>query len=197
MRNEIKDILATSIQGCARDMEELVKLEKKEITYDKLKELLSEFRLKVVSSIDSKLTTHLIENAYQVAFIQAIKFQQNRRGEDFSLEDELKNTLVRQELESQGKELSDEKEVIIRDLKEAGARVPGILDDSELPVFKAEWERLKEEGKIAERAIIDVYEDVYPQETKKALDDTKREIECLKKEGQERYIRIHEKLKAI
>lgn len=197
LRNEIKDILATSIQGCARTMEELVKLEKKEITYDKLKELLSEFRLKVVSSIDSKLTTHLIENAYQVAFIQAIKFQQNRRGEDFSLEDELKNTLVRQELESQGKELSDEKEVIIRDLKETGARVPGILDDSELPVFKAEWERLKEEGKIAERTIIDVYEDIYPQETKKALDKTKREIECLKKEGQERYIRIHEKLKAI
>ncbi|WP_410543105.1 hypothetical protein [Wolbachia endosymbiont of Tetranychus urticae] len=197
LRNEIKDILATSIQGCARTMEELVKLEKKEITYDKLKELLSEFRLKVVSSIDFKLTTHLIENAYQVAFIQAIKFQQNRRGEDFSLEDELKNTLVRQELESQGKELSDEKEVIIRDLKEVGARVPGILDDSELPVFKAEWERLKEEGKIAERAIIDVYEDIYPQETKKALDNTKREIECLKKEGQERYIRIHKKLKAI
>ncbi len=197
LRNEIKDILATSIQGCARTMEELVKLEKKEITYDKLKELLSEFRLKVVSSIDFKLTTHLIENAYQVAFIQAIKFQQNRREEDFSLEDELKNTLVRQELESQGKELSDEKEVIIRDLKEAGARVPGILDDSELPVFKAEWERLKEEGKIAGRAIIDVYEDIYPQETKKALDNTKREIERLKKEGQERYIRIHEKLKAI
>ena len=104
---------------------------------------------------------------------------------------------MKQELESQGKELPNEKEMIIKDLREAGAKVPDILEDSELPVFKAEWERFKEEGEIAERAIIDVYEDIYPQETKKALDNTKREIECLKKEGQERYIRIHEKLKAV
>ncbi len=197
LHSEIKNVLATSIQECARTMEELMKLKKKDITHDKLKELLSEFRLKVVSSIDSKLTTHLIENAYQVAFIQAIKFQQNRREEDFLLEDELKNTLVKQKLESQGKELPNEKEMIIKDLRKAGAKVPDILEDSELPVFKAEWERLKEERKISKRAIIDVYEDIYPQETKKALDNTKREIECLKKEGQERYIRIHEKLKAI
>ncbi|WP_264719888.1 hypothetical protein [Wolbachia endosymbiont (group B) of Eucosma cana] len=197
LHSEIKNVLATSIQECARTMEELMKLKKKDITHDKLKELLSEFRLKVVSSIDSKLTTHLIENAYQVAFIQAIKFHQNRREEDFLLEDELKNTLVKQKLESQGKELPNEKEMIIKDLRKAGAKVPDILEDSELPVFKAEWERLKEERKISKRAIIDVYEDIYPQETKKALDNTKREIECLKKEGQERYIRIHEKLKAI
>ncbi|MGL9725843.1 MAG: hypothetical protein ACR5KV_04095 [Wolbachia sp.] len=195
--NEIKDILATSIQEFAKAMEELMKLEKKEITYDKLKELLNEFRLKAVSSIDSKLTTHLIENAYQVAFIQAIKFQQDRRREDFSLKNELKNTLVRRELESQGKELSDEKAVIIRDLKEAGARVPGILDDSELPVFKAEWERLKEEGKITEKIIIDVYRDTYPGKTEEALNNAKKRIEDLKKEGQRRYTRIHEKLKAI
>ncbi|WP_265042048.1 hypothetical protein [Wolbachia endosymbiont (group B) of Melanostoma mellinum] len=197
LHSEIKNVLATSIQECARTMEELMKLEKKEITYDKLKELLNEFRLKVVDSIGHQLTTHLIENAYQVAFIQAIKFHQNRREEDFLLEDELKNTLVKQKLESQGKELPNEKEMIIKDLRKAGAKVPDILEDSELPVFKAEWERLKEERKISKRAIIDVYEDIYPQETKKALDNTKREIECLKKEGQERYIRIHEKLKAI
>lgn len=217
LRNKIKSVLATSIQECARTMEELMKLEKKDITHDKLKELLNEFRLKVVDSIGHQLTTHLIENAYQVAFIQAIKFQQNRRGEDFSLEDELKNTLVKQKLESQGKELPNEKEMIIGDIKklknkealdladeddrlEALGKVGGItrdISDDALPVFKAEWERLKEEGKIAKSTIIDVYKDIYPQETKKALDNTKREIECLKKEGQERYIRIHEKLKAI
>ncbi|WP_265025299.1 V-type ATP synthase subunit I domain-containing protein [Wolbachia endosymbiont (group B) of Pammene fasciana] len=217
LRNKIKSVLATSIQECARTMEELMKLEKKDITHDKLKELLNEFRLKVVDSIGHQLTTHLIENAYQVAFIQAIKFQQNRRGEDFSLEDELKNTLVKQKLESQGKELPNEKEMIIGDIKklknkealdladeddrlEALGKVGGItrdISDDALPVFKAEWERLKEEGKIAKSTIIDVYKDIYPQETKKALDNTKREIECLKKEGQERYIRIHAKLKGI
>ncbi|WP_353276774.1 hypothetical protein [Wolbachia endosymbiont (group B) of Villa cingulata] len=197
LRNEIASVIATSIQECARTMEELMKLEKKDITHDKLKELLSEFRLKVVSSIDSKLTTHLIENAYQVAFIQAIKFQQNRRGEDFSLEDELKNTLVKQKLESQGKELPVEKEIIIKDLKKAGAKVPDILEDSELPVFKAEWERLIQEGKIAKKAIIDVYKDTDPGKTEEALNDAKKRIEDLKKQGQERYTGIHEKLKAI
>ncbi|WP_063630682.1 hypothetical protein [Wolbachia endosymbiont of Laodelphax striatellus] len=217
LHSEIKNVLATSIQECARTMEKLMKLEKKDITHDKLKELLNEFRLKVVDSIGHQLTTHLIENAYQVAFIQAIKFQQNRRGEDFSLEDELKNTLVKQKLESQGKELPNEKEMIIGDIKklknkealdladeddrlEALGKVGGItrdISDDALPVFKAEWERLKEEGKIAKSTIIDVYKDIYPQETKKALDNTKREIECLKKEGQERYIRIHAKLKGM
>ncbi|WP_264374409.1 hypothetical protein [Wolbachia endosymbiont (group A) of Platycheirus albimanus] len=100
LRNEIKDVLATSIQEFAKTMEELIKLEKKEITYDKLKELLNEFKSKVVDSIGPNLTSHLIQSAYQVAFIQAMKFQRDRRGEDFSLEDEIKNSLVRQELES-------------------------------------------------------------------------------------------------
>ncbi|WP_353280300.1 hypothetical protein [Wolbachia endosymbiont (group B) of Silvanus unidentatus] len=197
LRNEIKDILATSIQGCARTMEELVKLEKKEITYDKLKELLSEFRLKVVSSIDSKLTTHLIENAYQVAFIQAIKFQQNRRGKDFALEDELKNTLVKQKLESQGKELPNEKEVIIKDLREAGAKVPDILEDSEFPVFKAKWKQLIKEGKIAERTIIDVYKEKYREETETALNSAKKEIENLRKAGHERYHSVRQELEKM
>ncbi|WP_265022608.1 hypothetical protein [Wolbachia endosymbiont (group B) of Ischnura elegans] len=216
LRNEIGSVIATSIQECARTMEELVNLEKKDITHDKLKELLSKFRLKVVSSIDSKLTTHLIENAYQVALIQAIKFQQNRRGEDFSLEDELKNTLVKQELENQGKELPNEKEVIIKDLKELKIKeslnltdeddrleslmkvgdIDDISDDA-LPVFKAEWERLIQEGKIAKKTIIDVYKDTDPGKTEEALNDAKKRIEDLKKQGQERYTGIHEKLKAI
>ncbi|MFP3026641.1 MAG: hypothetical protein ACEY3L_10500 [Wolbachia sp.] len=197
LHSEIKNVLATSIQECARTMEELVNLEKKDITHDKLKELLSKFRLKVVSSIDSKLTTHLIENAYQVAFIQAIKFQQNRRGEDFSLEDELKNTLVKQKLESQGKELPNEKEMIIKDLREAGAKVPDILEDSEFPVFKAEWERLKEEGKIAKRTIIDVYKEKYREETGTALNSAKKEIENLRKAGHERYHSVRQELEKM
>ncbi|WP_395461182.1 hypothetical protein [Wolbachia endosymbiont (group B) of Ablattaria laevigata] len=197
LHNEIKNVLATSIQEFAKTMEELMKLEKKEITYDQLKELLNEFRLKVVSSIDSKLTTHLIENAYQVAFIQAIKFQQNRRGEDFSLEDELKNTLVKQKLESQGKELPNEKEMIIKDLREAGAKVPDILEDSEFPVFKAEWERLKEEGKIAKRTIIDVYKEKYREETGTALNSAKKEIENLRKAGHERYHSVRQELEKM
>ncbi|WP_264337685.1 coiled-coil domain-containing protein [Wolbachia endosymbiont (group B) of Dolichovespula media] len=197
LHSEIKNVLATSIQECARTMEELMKLKKKDITHDKLKELLSEFRLKVVSSIDSKLTTHLIENAYQVAFIQAIKFQQNRRGEDFSLEDELKNTLVKQKLESQGKELPNEKEMIIKDLREAGAKVPDILEDSEFPVFKAEWERLKEEGKIAKRTIIDVYKEKYHEETGTALNSAKKEIENLRKVGHERYQSVRQELEKM
>jgi hypothetical protein len=116
LRNEIKNVLATSIQEFAKIMEELVKLEKQEITYDKLKELLNELKSKVVDSIGPNLTSHLIQNAYQVAFIQAIKFQRDRRGGDFSLEDEIRNTLVRQELENQGKELTSEKEMIIKNL---------------------------------------------------------------------------------
>uniref|UniRef100_A0AAU7YMK0 Uncharacterized protein n=1 Tax=Wolbachia endosymbiont of Oeneis ivallda TaxID=3171168 RepID=A0AAU7YMK0_9RICK len=196
LHSEIKDVLATSIQEFAKTMEELMKLEKKDITYDKLKELLDEFRLKVVDSIGSKLTTHLIENAYQVAFIQAIKFAQKRK-KDFSLEDALRDMLVKQELESQGKELPNEKEMIIKDLREAGAKVPDILEDSELPVFKAEWERLKEEGKIAERAIIDVYEDINPKKTEEALNNAEKRIKDLKEEGRERYIRVRKKLKEV
>ncbi|WP_264682957.1 MULTISPECIES: hypothetical protein [unclassified Wolbachia] len=196
LHSEIKNVLATSIQECARTMGKLVSPKKKD-THDKLKELLNEFRLKVVDSIGHQLTTHLIENAYQVAFIQAIKFQQNRRGEDFSLEDELKNTLVKQKLESQGKELPNEKEMIIKDLREAGAKVPDILEDSEFPVFKAEWERLKEEGKIAKRTIIDVYEDINPEKTEEALNNAKKGIEDLKKKGEERYTKIHKELKKV
>ncbi|MHC3897437.1 UNVERIFIED_CONTAM: hypothetical protein LBW93_00635 [Wolbachia endosymbiont of Nasonia longicornis] len=213
LRNEIKDVLATSIQEFAKTMEELMKLEKKDITYDKLKELLDEFRLKVVDSIGSKLTTHLIENAYQVAFIQAIKFQQNRRGEDFSLEDELKNTLVKQELENQGKELPNEKEVIIKDLKELKIKESlnltdeddrleslmkvGDISDDALPVFKAEWERFIQEGRITKKTITDVYKGINPGETEKALNNAEKRIKDLKEEGRERYIRVRKKLKEV
>lgn len=174
LRNEINDVLTASIKELAKAMEELMKLEKKDITHDKLKELLNEFRLKVVSSIGSKLTTHLIENAYQVAFIQAIKFQQNRRGKDFSLEDELKNTLVKQKLGSQGKELPSKKEIIIEDLKNVG----------------------KEDKREISR-VVGVFKSTYPKETEKALDDAKKEIRRLRKIGQKRYDEICEKLKEI
>nr|WP_241653972.1 hypothetical protein [Wolbachia endosymbiont of Nilaparvata lugens] len=190
LRNEINDVLTTSIKELAKAMEELMKLEKKDITHDKLKELLNEFRLKVVSSIGSKLTTHLIENAYQVAFIQAIKFAQKRK-KDFSLEDALRDMLVKQELESQGKELPTEREMIIKDLKGL------LLGDDDLLVLKARWKQFIEEDDIDERKVIDIYKGMYPKETEKALDNAKIEIECLEKEGQKRYIRVREKLKEV
>lgn len=196
LRNEIRNVLATSIQEFAKTMEELLKLEKKDITYDKLKELLNGFRLKVVDSIDSKLTSHLIQNAYQVAFIQAIKFAQKRK-EDFSLEDALRDIFVKQELESQGKELPTEKEMILEDLKKAGAKVPDDLDDRGLPMFKAKWKQLIKEGKIAKKTIIGVYRDIHPQATEEALGSVKEEIECLKKIGQTRYDKIRKKLEEM
>jgi len=173
LRNEIKDVLATSIQEFAKTMEELIKLEKKEITYDKLKELLNEFKSKVVDSIGPNLTSHLIQSAYQVAFIQAIKFQRDRRGEDFSLEDEIRNTLVRQELENQGKELPSGKEMIIKDLKELllDDDIMELLDNADdisddvLLVLKARWKQFIEEDDIAERKVIDICKDIYPKET--------------------------------
>ncbi|UPA54951.1 hypothetical protein MWH06_06885 [Wolbachia pipientis] len=205
LRNEIKDVLATSIQEFAKTMEELIKLEKKEITYDKLKELLNEFKSKVVDSIGPNLTSHLIQSAYQVAFIQAIKFQQDRRGEDFSLEDEIRNTLVRQELENQGKELPSEKEMIIKDLKELllGDDIMELLDNADdisddvLLVLKARWKQFIEEDDIAERKVIDICKDIYPKETEEALNNAKERIKDLKKEGEERYVRIHGELKNI
>ncbi|WP_341822109.1 hypothetical protein [Wolbachia endosymbiont (group A) of Ischnus inquisitorius] len=205
LRNEIKDVLATSIQEFAKTLEELIKLEKKEITYDKLKELLNEFKSKVVDSIGPNLTSHLIQSAYQVAFIQAIKFQRDRRGEDFSLEDEIRNTLVRQELENQGKELPSEKEMIIKDLKELllGDDIMELLDNADdisddvLLVLKARWKQFIEEDDIAERKVIDICKDIYPKETEEALNNAKERIKDLKKEGEERYVRIHGELKNI
>ncbi|MBA8758662.1 hypothetical protein HCR18_06655 [Wolbachia pipientis] len=205
LHNEIKNVLATSIQEFAKTMEELIKLEKKEITYDKLKELLNEFKSKVVDSIGPNLTSHLIQSAYQVAFIQAIKFQRDRQEEDFSLEDEIRNTLVRQELENQGKELPSEKEMIIKDLKELllGDDIMELLDNADdisddvLLVLKARWKQFIEEDDIAERKVIDICKDIYPKETEEALNNAKERIKDLKKEGEERYVRIHGELKNI
>ncbi len=196
LRNEIKNVLAISIQEFAKTMEELMKLEGKDITYDKLKELLNEFRLKVVDSVDSKLVNYLIQNAYRVAFIQAIKFAQKRR-EDFSLEDALRDIFVKQELESQGKELPSKKEIIIEDLKNVGIEVPSDSKDYEFSVHEAEWKELKEKGKIVERKAIDIYKNDHPQATEKALDNAKEEIERLRGIGQIRYNNRHKELKEI
>ncbi len=196
LRNEIKNVLAISIQEFAKTMEELMKLEGKDITYDKLKELLNEFRLKVVDSVDSKLVNYLIQNAYRVAFIQAIKFAQKGR-EDFSLEDALRDIFVKQELESQGKELPSKKEIIIEDLKNVGIEVPSDSKDDEFSVHEAEWKELKEKGKIVERKAIDIYKNDHPQATEKALDNAKEEIERLRGIGQIRYNNRHKELKEI
>ncbi|MGL9717852.1 MAG: hypothetical protein ACR5K9_04065 [Wolbachia sp.] len=188
LRNEIRSVLAVSIQEFAKTMEELLKLEKKDITYDKLTELLNEFRLKVVNSIDSKLTSHLIQDAYQVAFIQAIKIAQGRRKKDFSLEERLKETLVEQELKSQGKELPSRKDIIKEDLKNAGVEVS--KKDDEFPADEAEWKLLIEEGKITKRTTIDIYSDKYPQETEEVLPKAKTMIDDLGKMGEKRCRKI-------
>ncbi|GFR20262.1 uncharacterized protein TNCT_526471 [Trichonephila clavata] len=207
LRNEIKNVLAISIQEFAKTMEELMKLEGKDITYDKLKELLNEFRLKVVDSVDPKLTSYLIQDAYRVAFIQAIKFVQKRREkkEDFSLEERLKEVLVEQELRSQGKELPTEKEMIIKDLKELllGDDIMELLDkaddisDNVLLVLKARWKQFIEEDDIAERKVIDICKDRYRKETEEALNNAEITIKGLKKMGEERYGKIHEELEEI
>ncbi|MDR2978570.1 MAG: hypothetical protein LBU56_04165 [Rickettsiales bacterium] len=194
LRNEIRGMLATSIQGFTEAMGELLKLDKKDITYDKLKELLNEFRLKVVNSVDPKLTSHLIQDAYRVAFIQAIKFAQGegkRRG-DFLLEKRLKEVLVEQELKSQGKKLPAEKEMIIKDLE-----ISNNLNDKALPSFKAKWKELIEKGKIAEKKVIDAYKDIYPEETREVLKKADEIIKELKSMGEERYKKICEKLKEV
>ncbi|MDG7053593.1 MAG: hypothetical protein LKM45_07055, partial [Wolbachia endosymbiont of Alcedoecus sp.] len=194
LRNEIRDMLATSIQGFTEAMGELLKLDKKDITYDKLKELLNEFRLKAVNSVDPKLTSHLIQDAYRVAFIQAIKFVQGERKKrgDLILEERLKEVLVEQELKSQGKELPTEKEIIIEDLKKAGEEVPDTLKDSNLPMLRAQWKQLITEGKIAKRTVINVCKDVYPTETKKALNNAEQEIERLREVSREMCKKLEE-----
>ncbi|QOD38816.1 hypothetical protein [Candidatus Wolbachia massiliensis] len=194
LRNEIRSVIATSIQECVKIMEELTKLEKKDITYDKLKELLNGFRLEVVNSIGPGLTSHLIQNAYQVAFIQAIKIAQREREKKggFSLEERLKEVLVEQELKSQGKELPTEKEMIAKDLK-----ISGNLNDEVLPVFRAERKRLIEKGEIAGRTVIDIYKEKHPQAAKETLDNAEKEMKRLKEISQTRYNNICEELRKI
>ncbi|MCM1000838.1 MAG: hypothetical protein KTV72_00640 [Wolbachia endosymbiont of Melophagus ovinus] len=203
LRNEIRSMLATSIQGFTEAMGELLKLDKKDITYDKLKELLNEFRLRAVNSVNPELTSHLIQDAYRVAFIQAIKFAQQRRKEGFSLEERVKEVLVEQELKSQGKELPTEKEIIIKDLKELKKKRAldladeDITSDNGFPVLKAVWKQLIKEGKIAKRTIIDDYRNVYPEETAEALRKAEVMIKELKGMGEKRYEEICEELRKI
>ncbi|MFP3035467.1 MAG: hypothetical protein ACEY3A_00180 [Wolbachia sp.] len=199
LRNKIRSMLAISIQGFTEAMGELLKLDKKDITYDKLKELLNEFRLKVVDSVDPKLTSHLMQNAYRVAFIQAIKIARKRREEKggFVLEERLKEVLVEQELKSQGKELPTEKEIILKDLKKAGEEVPDTLNDDDLPMFKAQWKQLIEKGKIVKRTIIDNYRSAYLQETAEALHKAEVTIKELKSMEEKRYEEICEELRKI
>ncbi|RDD35215.1 hypothetical protein Wcon_00639 [Wolbachia endosymbiont of Cylisticus convexus] len=70
LRSEITNVLKISVQGFTKTMEELMNLEKAGITYNKLKELLTEFKLKVVNSVDSKLISCLIPGE---VFIQPFK----------------------------------------------------------------------------------------------------------------------------
>lgn len=73
--------------------------------------------------------------------------------------------LVKQELESQGKELPTEREMIIKDLKELllGDDIMELLDnaddisDDDLLVLKARWKQFIEEDDIDERKVIDIY----------------------------------------
>ncbi|OWZ25706.1 hypothetical protein [Wolbachia endosymbiont of Wuchereria bancrofti] len=196
LRNEIKEVLETSIQEFARTMEELIKIEKKDITYDKLKELLNGFRLKVVNSVGPKLTSHLIQDAYGVAFIQAIKIAQGEgiRKEGFSLEERLKEVLVKQELKSQGKELSSKKDIIIEDLENAGVEVPKDLKEYEFSVYEAEWKYNKE---VRKRTFIEVSENKYLQETRTALGNAKEEIRYLKEVVLKRYNDICKELEEM
>ncbi|MDR2548367.1 MAG: hypothetical protein LBC34_02625 [Rickettsiales bacterium] len=203
LRNEIRGMLATSIQGFTEAMEELLKLDKKDITYDKLKELLNEFRLKAVNSVDPKLTSHLIQDAYRVAFIQAIKFAQEERKKkgDFSLEERLKEVLVEQELKSQGKKLPAEKEIIIEYIKKLKNKKVGEItsdiSNKEFPILKAVWKQLIKEGKIAKRTIIDDYRNIYPKETVEALRKAEVMIKELKGMEEKRYEEVCEELRKI
>ncbi|NUY39725.1 hypothetical protein GO684_03560 [Wolbachia endosymbiont of Litomosoides brasiliensis] len=194
--NEIKEVLETSIQEFVRTMEELIKLEKKDITYDKLKELLNGFRLEVVNSVGPKLTSRLIQDAYGVAFIQAIKIAQGEgiRKEGFSLEERLKEVLVKQELKSQGKELSSKKDIIIEDLENAGIEVPKDLKEYEFSVYEAVWRYSKE---VRKRTFIEVSENKYLQETKTALGNAKEEIQYLKELVLKRYNDIYKELEEM
>ncbi|QKX01421.1 hypothetical protein GOY13_00295 [Wolbachia endosymbiont of Cruorifilaria tuberocauda] len=188
LHSEIKNVISKSIQEFAKTIEKLVKLKKKDITYDKLKKLLNEFRLEVMDSVDFKLTSHLIQDAYRVAFIQAVKIAQKERekGGGLDIEERLKEVLVEQKLKSQGKELPTEKEIIIKDLKISNNLRSGVL-----PLFRAKWKQRMAGG------IIGVYSEIYPHETEKATSEARNLIEELKEKGERKYQDIKEKLKMI
>ncbi len=85
-----------------------------------------------------------------------------------------------------------EKEIIIEDSKKAGEEVPDTLKDSNLPMLKVQWKQLITEGKIAKRTVINVCKDVYPTETKKALNNAEQEIERLRKVSREMCKKLEE-----
>ncbi len=186
--SEIRNVIAKSVQEFAKNIEKLVKLEKKDITYDKLRKLLNEFRLKVVDSVDFKLTSYLIQDAYKVAFIQAVKIAQREREKrgGLNIEERLKEILVEQELKSQGKELPTEKEMIIKDLK-----ISNNLRNGVLPLFRAKWKQRVAGG------VIGVYSEIYPQETKKAVSKAGNLIAELKEKGERKYHEIKEELEMM
>ncbi|MCV3769337.1 MAG: hypothetical protein K0T53_01215, partial [Wolbachia pipientis] len=186
--SEIKSVITKLIQEFAKFIERLAKLGGKGITYDKLKKLLNEFRLKVVDGVDFKLTSHLIQDAYRVAFIQVVKIAQKereRRG-GMDIEERLKEVLVEQELKSQGKELPTEKEMIMKDL-----RISNNLRSGVLPLFRAKWRQRMAGG------VIGVYNEIYPQEMKKAVSKARSLIEELKNRGKHKYQDIKEKLEIM
>jgi hypothetical protein len=71
------------------------------------------------------------------------------------------------------------------------------ISDDVLLVLKARWKQFIEEDDIAGRKVIDICKDICPKETEEALNNAKERIKDLKKEGEERYARMHGELKNI
>ncbi|WP_339047740.1 hypothetical protein [Candidatus Mesenet endosymbiont of Phosphuga atrata] len=208
LRGEIKKLLETSLKEFTATIGKLIALEKKDITYDKLKELLNEFRLKVVDNIDSKIISYLIEDAYKVAFIQAIKAGKERRKEEFISEDRLKEVLIKQELKNQGEKLPTEKEFIIKELnKLKGKKInANDVDDKiyqilkleyEDLLYKSEYEALPGEERLEKKTNIDIYREYFPQKIDSAISKAEKKIRELKQEGEKRHIETENELKEI
>ncbi|WP_339045440.1 hypothetical protein [Candidatus Mesenet endosymbiont of Agriotes lineatus] len=207
LRSEIKKLLGTSLKELAVTIDKLIALEKKDITYNKLKELLNEFRLKVVDNIDPKIISYLIEDAYKIAFIQATKVGKERRKEGFISEDKLKEVLIRQELKDQGEKLPTEKEFIIKELsKLKGKKInANDVDDKIYQILKLEYEdrlyskheTLSGEGRLIKKTNIDIYREYFPQKIDSAISKAEERIKELKQRGQERYTKVENKLKEM
>lgn len=208
LRSEIKKFLDTSLEEFTATIGKLIALEKKDITYNKLKELLNEFRLKVLDSIDPRIIGSLIEDAYKVAFIQAIKVGKERRKEEFISEDKLKEVLVRQELKDQGEKLPTEKEIIIRELNALkGKKInANDVDDKiyqilkleyEDLLYKSEYEALLGEEGLIEKTNIDIYREYFPQKIDSAISKAEKKIRELKQEEKKRHTEIENELKEI
>lgn len=208
LHDEIKKLLKFSLKEFTVTVGKLIALKSEDAAYSKLKELLNEFRLKVVNSIDPKIISYLIEDAYKIAFIQAIKVGKERRKEKFILEDKLKETLVEQELKDQGEKLPTEKEIIIKELnKLKGDKINAnnvsnqtceILKlEYKALLYKSEYEALTEEEGLMEKTKIDIYREYFPQKIDNAVFEAKGKIKELKQKGEKRYTEIESKLKEI